>query len=131
MKRPGPVAFSLLLFAAAVLLACGSNHLESITVTPATADAQDFPNGQVQFTATGVYSNGNRVDPIPALWSQGNPWALTPIAIVIDSTGLASCGSVAGTFPVTATAPRDRSIAVSDMTMNTKQVSGTAMLTCP
>ncbi len=39
---------------AVFLTACGSN--QPITVSPASADAQNFPNGIVQFTATGVMS---------------------------------------------------------------------------
>ena len=40
--------------AAMFLTACGSN--QPITVSPTSADAQNFPNGIVQFTATGVMS---------------------------------------------------------------------------
>lgn len=43
------------IFLAALLLSgCGNNSL--VTVSPASADAQNFPNGIVQFKATGVTS---------------------------------------------------------------------------
>lgn len=55
--------FSLLILAAAITLACASSlqplsqHLlESVSVSPATADAKDYPDGQVPFTATGYFN---------------------------------------------------------------------------
>ncbi len=61
MKNSGALFLFLLVLAAAITLACGSSPspdrlLQSVTVAPATAAAQDYPNGQVQFTATGFYS---------------------------------------------------------------------------
>jgi hypothetical protein len=35
-----------------------SQVLVSISVAPATADANNFPNGKVQFTANGKFSDG-------------------------------------------------------------------------
>lgn len=55
--------FSLLILTAAITLACGSSleHLlQSVSVSPATADAKDYPEGLVPFTATG-YFNTNTV----------------------------------------------------------------------
>ena len=53
-----PAALVALAILVIEIVACGSNmnssrYLQSITVTPATADAQ---GGQVQFTATGTYN---------------------------------------------------------------------------
>ncbi len=127
----------LLLLIAAGLLACGSNgRLQSLTITPATADAKDFPNGQVQFTASAVYSDGTHTKPAIALWTPGLPWALDPQvawpAITLDGTGLASCGSAnPATYTIYATAPLDRHLPLSKMTMATPQLAGTAQLTCP
>jgi len=43
--------------------------LQSITVSPATADAQDYPNGLVQFVASGYYIDpSRRVTPLSAMW---------------------------------------------------------------
>jgi hypothetical protein len=55
-----PFFFLALVAVAAATLSCGSGsnasrQLQSITLIPASADAQDYPNGQVQFTATGYY----------------------------------------------------------------------------
>ena len=129
---------ALLFLVAALMLACGLNHglYKSLTVTPATADAQDFPNGQVQFTATATKINGTQVAPVPALWTPGPPWSLAPLmpspAIQLSQTGLASCGAAGpGTYMIAATAPIDPHSPLSTMAMNTPQVSGGAFLTCP
>ena len=127
-----------LLLVPIIMLSCGSNHrqLQSLTISPATADAQNFPNGQVQFTATATYGDGTRVTAAAALWTPGPPWALTAQipwpALTLDGTGLASCGSAGpGTYMIYATAPVDPHFPVSKLTMNTPQMSGTAQLTCP
>jgi len=128
----------LLLLLAALMLACGINHglYKSLTISPATADAKDFHNGQVQFTATATEINGTSVKPAPALWTPGPPWALNPQvawpAIQLDQTGLASCGTAGpGAYMIAATAPVDPHFPLSKLTMNTPQVTGAAMLTCP
>jgi len=127
---------SFLLAIAAAMLACGLNHglYKSLTVSPATADAQNYSNGQVQFTAAGTEINGTQIKPATALWTVGPPWLLlTPAPpIQLDQTGLASCGSApAGIYMIVATAPVDPHLPVSKLTMNTPQVSGAATLTCP
>lgn len=43
-----------MLLAVSLLAACGGG--QPITVSPASADAQNFPNGIVQFKATGIMS---------------------------------------------------------------------------
>ncbi len=50
IRKLTPGIFVIALF----LCGCGSNS--PISVTPASADAQNFPNGIVQFKATGVTS---------------------------------------------------------------------------
>jgi hypothetical protein len=84
-----------LLMLAAIATGCGggtadpSKQLVAITVTPASADAQNFSNGQVQFTAVGTSSDGSKA-PIQALWTLNGPFTETPIAdISLSSTGLA------------------------------------------
>ena len=129
---------ALLLLGAVAMLACGTGHgqLQSITISPASADAQTFPNGQVQFTATAIYLDGTHIKPATALWTPGPPWSLAPQiawpAITLDATGLASCGSAGpGTYTIFATAPRDPHVPLSQMTMTTPQMTGTATLICP
>jgi len=130
--------FSFLLVVAAFLLACGLNRglYKTITVSPATADAQNYPNGQVQFTATGTEINGTQVTPVASFWTPGPPWAPTPplplTGLQLDQTGLASCGTAGpGTYMIVATAPIDPHSPVSNMTATTPHLSGAATLTCP
>src|SRR5215472_193839 len=60
-RRPFLGAFATVLLAVG-LVCCGSTNpntgrvLTSITITPPTSDAQNSPNGQVTFTATGTFS---------------------------------------------------------------------------
>jgi len=124
---------------AALATSCGGGvadpprQLVSITVTPATADAQIFPNGQVQFTAKGTFSDGSKSQ-ITVLWTLNGPFTQTPIPnIKLNSLGMAQCiaGGFVGTGGVFATAPADTNIPLSNMTMFTKNVSGTAQIICP
>jgi hypothetical protein len=136
MNRRLSGLFSILLVSLG-LFACGSGghqQLTSIAVSPATADAQTFPDGQVQFTATGTFSNSNMAAaPVNVLWSIGNPFSKQPIpgGVSLDSNGLAQCTGFVGTVTIWATAPADTSMSLPQMNMTTKNVSGTAQLTCP
>jgi hypothetical protein len=69
---------------------CGTRSprlLQSISVTPASADAHSFPNGQVQFTAVGAYSRPPSPSPITqSEWSLSDPTIAT-----ISPSGLAQC----------------------------------------
>src|SRR6266496_5576027 len=76
-------------------LGCGS-HLSSISLSPAVADAQNFPNGQVQFTATGTSSDSSKPAPVTNLtWCVGttNGDCNGNIASVasVSSSGVAQC----------------------------------------
>lgn len=77
-----------------------------ITLSPAVADGQDYPNLQVQFIATGYYINPSRtVTPLSAAWGTCHQFAPTS-AISVNSTGLAQCASGAvGTYSVWANDP--------------------------
>lgn len=128
-----------LLMLAALATSCGGGtadppkRLVAITITPASADAQNSPNGQVQFTAVGTFSDGSKA-PIQALWTLNGPFTETPVAnISLSSSGLAHCvaGGFVGTSGVFATAPANPALPISQMTMLTKNVSGTAQITCP
>ncbi len=120
----------LLLNVSAVASGCGgggSRTLTAISVNPASAE------GQAQFVATGTFSDSQRVAPLPALWTIGPPFVLTPIpsGVSLSSTGLAKCTSSVGTVTIWATAPVDPSINLSQMSMKTKTASGKAQFTCP
>jgi hypothetical protein len=70
---------------------CGSGSprmLQSVTANPASADAKDFPNGQVQFVPTGTYNKPPKtVTPQPV-----TAWSTNPSTIAtIDQTGVAKC----------------------------------------
>jgi hypothetical protein len=122
---------SVVLLIAFSMLACGSggsSQLQSISLSPATA------SGQAQFTATGTYTNGSKVTPLPALWFPIRAWynEANPVQwIDLDAIGKASCNGITGTFSVVATAPVDPHFPLSQMNSTSPQVSGMAQLTCP
>ena len=119
---PRLLAPAAILFVFVVLLAgCGQNK---VIVSPASADAQNYPNGIVQFTSTGVSSptwcigtSGGQCD--------GN----VALPATIDSSGRAQCASGhSGTVTVLA------GKGVPPMNFDTGfQLSpfGSAQLTCP
>ena len=132
---------SLLLLSLAAL-SCGSGrHLQSVTLQPATADAQNFPNGLVQFTATGTFSK----PPSPQqLTSKDITWCMAAAGSngggcagnvitggTVDQNGMAQCllgfswtaVVVAGTPPKMNSGNPDGGVPLT--------VSGSAKLTCP
>ncbi len=88
MNKSGPLFLLLLL--AFETVGCGSSTprtLQSVTASPTTADAMNFPNGQVQFTATGNFNRSPmRVTPFPVAWLTSQPSIAT-----IGGNGLAQC----------------------------------------
>jgi len=113
---------------------CGSNRqLRSITVTPATADAKNFLNSQVQFTAAGTYTDGSTSSSLSVRWSIDNPFFPPPLptGITLSSSGLAACTGFVGAVTITATAPTDPTMPVTSMTPSMANVTGSAQLTCP
>jgi hypothetical protein len=107
MKQFGPQLFFLLLVAAAVLtLACGSSssHIpQTVTVSPATADGQDFPDGRVQFTATAYYNTmPTPVNNAPATWSACVTSNSQPPNVTISASGVAQCSGGTGTYMIDA-----------------------------
>lgn len=129
-----------LVLLAAFALSCGSSMnsnsdrmLQSISLSPATADARDYPGGQVQFTATGFYTaNPRTVTPLAAGW--GSCFQNAPTSdVTVSSAGMAQCISgAAGTYTVFAD---DASSSVNCTAITACgggcQVSGSAQLTCP
>ena len=117
------------LFAAG--LGCGTSNsnrvLKSITVTPRSAVA----NGQqVQFTATGTFSQPPSPAPVPFVAPYSGSWQSSDLAIAtIDQNGVARCnGNKAGTTNVIAQASANSCTMMGCMSVS---VSGTATLTCP
>jgi hypothetical protein len=91
--------FTFLGLAASMTLACGSGsrQIQSVTVSPASADAQDYPDGKVPFVATGHYDQTPvTVTPLQANWG---PDFNSPVSI--DQNGVAQCAAGAsGTYSI-------------------------------
>jgi hypothetical protein len=141
MRNPGlPLLIASLCVLAAFLLACGSSSVsggvnntsipESIAISPATANAQDYSDGQVPFVATGYFKTPpSPVSPLQATW--GVCYQKAPTTDVsVTQTGVAQCqAGASGAYTVFA----------SRMTLCLAitacgggcQVSGFATLTCP
>ena len=138
--RKALISATVLTLLASLLIACASSnpnnfrYLISIAVTPTTADAQTFPNGQVQFTATGTFNQPPITGPVSSAapysgqFSVINP--VTPPAtiatIVSTGTGTATVQCVtgaSGTVPISITASANNGTSTV--------VSGGARLTCP
>ena len=128
-----------LVFAAWITLACGggARKIQSISMSPASADAQDYPNGQVPFVATGYYNSAPMtVTPLQANWGAASGSVPANGAVTVDSNGVAQCNAGAsGTYtigawvnlPVNGTPPCP-SFAFG--AASCKYVLGTAKLTC-
>jgi hypothetical protein len=141
MFRRHPFVYTLgPVLLASMVMSCGTTTIPnagrvllSIVVTPTTADAQDFQNGQVVFTATGTFS----VAPSPAPVTFAVPYtggfvvALNGsnqviATIVANGTGTATvqCNAgMSGTVEVGATALANNGTSTT--------VSGAAQITCP
>lgn len=139
MKWSLPLSFFLLLFAAVITVACGSNPVkhavQSLAITPPTADARNFPDGQVQFEAAAYYdSQPSPVTGVQATWGACYQDAPTT-AITVSPNGLAQCATgSSGTYNiwafVTTSAPACPNY-VTACGAGGCQITGTAKLTCP
>jgi hypothetical protein len=111
----------------------GPRTLQSVTISPTTANAPNSSSGQVQFIATGHYNTEPYiVTPLAATWGV----SISPLkAAGITQNGLATCNQdVAGKVAVEAW------VQVVPATCNTidsagrpgcGNVGGAAQLTCP
>jgi hypothetical protein len=132
-------AFSLccLLLLVLATVTCGSNRqLQTVTLSPAVADAQSFPNGQVNFAATGVFSKPPSPVPLTSKdisWCAGTTGGMCAGNIAaganVDPNGGAQCQTgFSGT--VTILAGTGGTTPIPD-TGSQLKVFGTAKLTCP
>jgi hypothetical protein len=130
-----PFSYLLAAFAIATV-GCGSMNsmsnrvLQSMVISPATADAQSSPQGQVQFSAMGTFSKAPSPAPVPFVAPYSGSWATSDLNIAtIDQTGLARCvAGAAATVTITAMASSN----AGQGTQHTSTaVSGSAKLTCP
>jgi hypothetical protein len=124
---------------AMAMTSCGSTIpnagrvLLSIVVTPATADAQNSPNGQVVFTATGTFSVAPSPAPVTFVAPYTGGFTIAPnssdqVIATIASTGTGTATvqcvtGMSGTVEVGATASANNDTSTT--------VSGIAQITCP
>jgi hypothetical protein len=113
-------------------LACGSHVLQSITISPTSADAKDYPNGRVQFVATGHFNtNPLEVTPLSPNWSALDQSLSPTSAVSVTSTGLAQCADGAlGTYLIEASDPMPGSHTGMCPELGCV-IFATAQLTCP
>jgi hypothetical protein len=141
LRRYSLVLFVFLIIATFLLTAsCGggsmmmasNRQMQSITVTPMSADAM-ASHGMVQFSAMGNFNMAPMSASVPVRWSLGNPFSTqpAPMGVSISPTGLAQCSGFMGMITVQATAPMDPNMPLSQMSMNSMNVTGMAQLTCP
>ena len=114
----------------------GAREVISVNLTPSSADAQSFPNGQVQFMAFGTYTQ----PPSPVqLTSQDVMWCIGDATgrcagfiytgATVSPSGLAQCDSrFSGTFTVLAGKPELPG--TPDLGAQLR-IFGSAQLTCP
>jgi hypothetical protein len=149
MRNYGLPVFFLVVLAIAITLACGSpaSHVtpncnsaptgtnpsmpQSIALCPAVADAQDYPNGQVQFIAIGSFdTQPSPALPLSTFWGACYQNAPTS-AVAVSSSGVARCASGAsGTYTVWATGGPALCLLVEPCG-TCGQPEGYAKLTCP
>ena len=130
--------FLLLPLVALEIVGCGSSRqLQSVTLNPAIADARNFPNGQVSFTATGAFSKPPspvQLTSTDVTWCAGSTSGMcvgniNP-GVTVDRNGLAQCvPGFTGTATILAGAGS------SPMTNpdfgSQLKIFGAAQLTCP
>jgi hypothetical protein len=117
---------------------CGSNRqLQSVTLSPASADAQKFPNNQVSFTATGTFSQ----PPSPVqltskdvMWCAGSSSGMcvgnANPGVTVDQNGLAQCVPVFTGMATILAGTGSSSAKIPDQGTQLK-IFGAAQLTCP
>jgi hypothetical protein len=111
----------------------GQGQLQAITLSPAVADAQNCPSGQIQFIATGVYIDPTQtVTPqLVAAWGACQQDVPTS-DVSVTTKGVAQCASGAtGTYTIWANYPTNPFCNVVGPCGQGCTVVGTAQLTCP
>jgi len=137
-----PFSCFLLVLVAVIALACGSppapRSIQSLSISPATANADQYPNGRVQFTAIGYYTKPpSPVKPQSATWGACYQSQQTT-GVSVSKNGVAQCaaGSV-GTYTVWAFVVQQPPPGYACPNVEDAcggggcQVTGTAQLTCP
>ena len=139
-KNSWGLSLAALILAGLSATSCGSGHkqsyLQSMSISPAAADAKDYSGGEVQFTTTGYYVNPTRtVTPQAANWVACQNEVPTNM-VSVSSAGLAQCGPGAGgTYSINAWNPNTGPGVYSCPSPNACgggcTIAATAQLTCP
>ena len=105
--------------------------LLSMSISPAAADAKNSPNGQVMFTATGVFSQPPSPATVTFVAPFSGSWSVSDTRIAtIDQTGMAQCVSgQSGTVSVNAIASANAAVGPGAMSIGVNATPAT--LTCP
>jgi hypothetical protein len=136
MERLTWISAGLLLLV--VIAGCGGNRqLKSVSLSPASADARNFPNGQVSFIATGTFSSPPSPQNLTSkdvFWcvgsSSGDCVGNVNPGASLDQSGMAQCNpGFAGT--ATILAGTQSSVMVNPDQGQQLKVFGSAQLTCP
>jgi len=126
------------LFAICGSLGCGGGReLIGINITPSSADARDFTGAQVQFVATGTYSQSPQTAQLTSSdvgWCIGSSNGMCNGNIaggaIVDSNGVAQCQlGFQGT--VTLLAGKAKTTQVNPDAPYPLKIFGSAQLTCP
>lgn len=130
------LAKTLLVSLLFVIAGCGGNSsmnsnrvLMSISVSPATAIAHNFANGQVTFAATGTFSQPPSPAAVTFVEPYSGSWMVSNLNIAtIDQNGMAQCvPGQNGTVTISAIASSN---SAGGGAMS-PAVTGTATLSCP
>ena len=129
-----------LLLGALSILGCGasSRQLVSITISPSSAEAINFPGGQVQFVATGTYSQNPltaQLTSADVMWcvgtTDGHCAGFIRTGATVDANGLARCDSgFSGQVTILAGQPQTQPAPLPDVGVQLR-IFGTAQMTCP
>jgi len=129
-----------LFFGALSIFGCGasSRQLVSVTISPSSADAINFPGGQVQFVATGTYSRQPltaQLTSADVTWcvgtSDGHCAGFIRTGATVNANGLAQCDSgFSGPLTILAGKPQSQQTLNPDLGVQLR-VFGTAQMTCP
>lgn len=123
-----------------LITGCGSHtrELVAISISPDAADAQSFANSQVQFVATGSYTEAPMTAQLTGqdvTWcvgdASGHCAGFIQTGATISASGLAQCTSgFAGVVTILAGQPDSHSPAVPDTGVQLR-IFGKAQLNCP
>ncbi len=138
MARFSVWSANLLLFVILMTAGCGGGRqLQTVALSPSTADAQNFSAGQVPFVATGTFSHPPspvNLTPKEVTWcvgsSDGSCAGNIKVGAIVDQTGLAQCNpGFVGTATIlagTGTPMMGNPDSGSQL-----KIFGSAKLTCP